>query len=153
MEKLIESQTIGLTTSYYNIGERDTLGCETGVEFLITDFLKGFANYTIQDMEDVKSDGRYRAAPEHKFNTGLDLTLNNGFNATITLHYVDDYEMTLGKIDPYILVNGRIAYMFPRKDLELAVVFYNILHDKHRECPVTGDEIGTAINISIIYKF
>lgn len=153
MEKLIGTKTTGLVSTYDNSGKRNILGCETGVEFLITDYLKGFANYTVQEMRDLKTRSTYRAAPRNKFNVGFDYTLKNGFNAEITLNYVEHYEMSLGKIPAYTLMNGRIGYVFPRKDLGLALVFYNILHDEHRECSGTGDEIRTAVTMNVIYKF
>lgn len=153
MEQIIENQIILITSSYYNRGERNTTGCEAGIDFLITDNLKGFANYTFQEVENELTGGKWRAAPKNKFNTGLRLILDNGFSADLSIHYVDDYEVTLGKVDSYVLANCRLAYMFPNKDLELALAIYNLLHDKHLEYASVGDVIGTFFTLDVKYKF
>jgi len=157
MEKLIQTRIVGVgpppVSSYYNAGERNVKGCETGIEFLVRDGITGFINHTYQDMRDELNGGRYKAAPKNKVNSGLRFIFDNGLTANLTIHYVDDYEMPLGKIDSYTLANGRIAYTFPDKDLEVALTVYNFLHDKHIESASVGDEIGTHVALNISYKF
>ncbi|MBN2121238.1 MAG: TonB-dependent receptor [Candidatus Omnitrophica bacterium] len=156
MDKIIEDILIAPlppTFMYFNDGKKNVRGCEAGLDFLITDWLTGFTNYTYQRVKDGPV-GTRNSAPEYKVNTGLRCNFDNGLSAGVTAHYVDTYETdtTMGKVDSYVLLNGRIGYKFPNTDTEIAIAVYNMLHDRLRQYS-TGDEVGTKGTLTINCKF
>ena len=133
------------------------IGGEVGAEFRISEWLNGFINYSYQELKNTRTDEIVKSAPKNKLNAGLDASPWTGLSATISTHYVD--ETTWGssfseyqEIDDYILTNARLAYAINEPDLELAVSFFNLLNDKHREHPL-GEKIGQRILFTLSCHF
>ena len=152
--------------SYTNAGRSKAIGGEIGFEFLATRWLKGFINYSYQDLTWEEDDPetpenekglRVKSSPKNKVNCGLRFNFRNGFSANFLAHYVDATEKTetwaYGKVDSYTLVNARIGYRFYNNRLEMAVTVFNLLNEKHYEYPgndkqgnpIGGHEIGSRI--------
>jgi iron complex outermembrane recepter protein len=123
-----------------------TIGGELGLEVLITEHLKGFVNYSYQDrmVDDPTVPG---VVPHHKANAGLTLALQSGFSATLLVHYVGEAEGASRRVDPYTLVNVRLAQRFKvlGQEAELAIQVFNLFDDVHREMP-RGDLIERRIS-------
>lgn len=117
-------------------------GGEVGVEALLTDWLRGFVNYSYQEM---RADPLVLGlAPHHKGNVGLFATLPSGFSASLILHVVGEAEalslpFPAGSVpiraEPYAQVDGRLAYRFSvfGADAEIALSATNLFNDPHQE--------------------
>ncbi|WP_447977926.1 TonB-dependent receptor plug domain-containing protein [Candidatus Nitrospira bockiana] len=147
-----------------NGGSADIYGGEAGVEVLITDWLRGFANYAYQELGQTLTGLARRGAPTHKLNAGLHGEWDNGLSAQALVHYygVATYPLidffpqfaaaglipTSSVPDPrvgsYTLLNLRAGYWLWRDKAELAVSVFNALNDRHREHPL-GDVIGSRV--------
>jgi outer membrane receptor protein involved in Fe transport len=138
--------------TFFNTPAFSTVGGELGLEVLLTDWLTGFANYSYQYrfIDDPAVPG---VVPRNKANAGLTLS-RWGFTGTLWLHYVGEEEGRDGKLDPYTLVNVRLARSFKLfgQDAELAVQAFNLFNDVHQEV-VGGDEIGRRISGTLRVKF
>lgn len=151
---------------YLNQGQTDIYGGETGIEYLATAWLRGFANFAYQEVADQTSiDLRgQRGAPRIKINAGLEGNWNNGLNAEAVVHYVDSatYPVDqnfltfagLGLIPPsavpnsrvghYTLLNLRCGYRFWHDHAEAAISVFNTLNDRHQEHPL-ADVLGSRV--------
>ena len=113
-----------------------TVGGELSLEFLITKELTGFTNYSYQDrkIDDPKVPG---VVPRHKANAGLTFSLPNGFSSTLLAHYVGKAEGVAGRVDPYTIVNLRLAQAFKLLgyQAEVSLQAFNLFNDVHRELP------------------
>lgn len=114
-------------------------GGEVAFDFLFSEWLKGFANYSYQERDlDFQLLG---IGPSHKGNVGLNFTLPKGFEADVFLNGVGESTGIPGKVDPYTLVNLRLGYQFEllggKGKLNFAV--FNLFNDRHRE--VRGGDI------------
>jgi outer membrane receptor for ferrienterochelin and colicin len=138
--------------TFANTAAYSTVGGELGLEVLLTDWLTGFANYSYQYryIDDPMVPG---VVPRHKANAGLSLS-RWGFTGTLWLHYVGEAEGALGKLDPYTLVNVKLARPFKLfgQDAELAVQAFNLFNDVHQEV-VAGDRIDRRISGTLRVKF
>ncbi len=164
-DNLIDNTQTGPTQ---NIADAHQHGGEVGVDFLLTDWLSGFANYTYQkshrdDFGDLDVD------PRNKCNLGLRAERGK-WSANMTFHYVDRYYETyltsnpvfgrLGagpeRVDAYNTVDCRVAYR-ANDHLELAVAASNLFNNRHNESNLTewhaGDVIGRRVMASLSYKF
>jgi iron complex outermembrane recepter protein len=123
-----------------------TVGGELGLAALITRGLIAFANYSYQDRE-IDDPAVPGVVPRHKANAGLTLSLRGGFSATLAVHYVGEAEGARGRVDPYTLVNLRLAqrFKFLGQDAEVSLQAFNLLDDVHREMP-GGDLIERRIS-------
>jgi outer membrane receptor for ferrienterochelin and colicin len=123
-----------------------TVGGEVGLEVLITRGLTALANYSYQDRE-IDDPAVPGVVPRHKVNAGLHLSLRGGFSATLVVHYVGEAEGARGRVDPYTLVNLRLAqrFKFLGQDAEVSLQAFNLLDDVHREMP-GGDLIERRIS-------
>jgi outer membrane receptor protein involved in Fe transport len=135
-----------------NTSAFETVGGEVGLDVLLAEWLLGFANYSYQ-YRYVNDPAVPGVVPRHKANAGLTLT-RWGFTGTLWLQYVGEEEGALGKLDPYTLVNVRLArsFKFFGQDAELAVQAFNLFNDVHQEV-VGGDEIDRRISGTLRVKF
>jgi iron complex outermembrane receptor protein len=145
-------------------GEVDIYGGEAGVEFLVTPWLSGFANYAYQDINQTYSSTSrvQRAGPRFKVNGGVRLDFLNGLNGEAVLHYIGAatypidpsfaafFGPTFGtpipdqRIGSYFLLNLRGGYRFWKDKAEIAITAFNALNDKHQEHPL-GETIGSRV--------
>jgi len=150
--------------TFANRGKADFYGGETGIEFLATTWLTGFANYsTVQlwQSSDLMASGGFlqRGAPPYKVNVGLRGEWDNGVSGDVALHHVAaasypvsflfPFFASAGSFAPpdtrvgsYQLVTVRGAYQFWQERAEVAVSLFNALNDRHQENPV-GETIGS----------
>ncbi len=151
-----------------NVADGYQYGGELGLDFIVTDWLTGFANYAYQNIHRQDFDNMH-VDPEHKVNCGLRSKFGK-WSTNFIFHYVDSYhEIYLtsnpvfglvspgpSKVKAYTTVEARIAYA-PTDNLELAIAAYNLFNDSHYESNTddyhTADEIGRRITGSISYKF
>jgi iron complex outermembrane receptor protein len=143
-------------------------GLELGFNFLLTDWLTGFANYTYQTID--RSDlGSLEVNPKNMLNFGF-RGKSGKWSSSLTFHYIDKfYEIydaanpALGslaapqKVDPYITVDARIAYK-ASDNLEFALSALNLFKDEHYESNPTGgwinsDKVGRQIMAGVTYRF
>ncbi|OPL17389.1 MAG: hypothetical protein AVO38_01465 [delta proteobacterium ML8_D] len=157
----------------HNVADASQYGGEIEFNFIINDWLTGFANYAYQTI-DRDDFGRLEVDPEHKINGGLTAKYGK-WSANIIFHYVSKYyEIYLTsnpvfgrvqpapvKVDAYATVNTRIAYNFS-DNLEIAVAASNLFKDRHYESnppdsnPANwhaGDRVGRRVIASMNFKF
>lgn len=164
-------------TATSNGGSADIYGFETGVEFLATPWLTGFANYAFQEIGQTYSTTNrvHRGAPRVKANVGFRAELDNGLNGEITLHYVGSANYSIdpsfaafsippflgspppsSKVESYVLLNLRSAYQFwkvgGRNQAEVALAIFNTLNDRHKEHPL-GETLGSRVMGWFTVKF
>jgi iron complex outermembrane receptor protein len=70
-----------------NGGEADIYGGEAGVEYLVTHWLSGFANFSYQEVGQTFTGPDVRAVPRFKYNAGLRAEWENGLNGEVTFHH------------------------------------------------------------------
>jgi iron complex outermembrane receptor protein len=157
-----------LTVTFANAGKADIWGGETGVEFLATSWLTGFANYSFVNIWQSTDLQGTRGAPPYKANAGLRGEWENGVSAEAAVHHVSATSSPIPflfgffatvpppfggagslvvpdtRVGSYTLVNLRGAYQFWRERAEVAVAVYSAVNDHHRENPV-GDSIGSRV--------
>ena len=160
--------TFGLPGVIQAGGVADIYGGEAGLEFLATNWLSGFGNFSYQEIGQTLTGTSHRAGPRFKYNAGLRAHWENGVSGEIAYHYVGaaTYQLSsafsdfsaFGVVSPnpyvgsYELLNLRGAYRFwqeaaaagYRREAEVAVSVFNALNDKHREHPL-GDLIGSRV--------
>jgi iron complex outermembrane receptor protein len=136
-----------------NGGGGSIFGSEFGLEFLISDWLKGFTNYSFQHRS--VSDARVLGmGPRHKGNVGLSLDLPKGFEADVFVNIVGPSSGFPGKVDAYNTVNLRLGYQFELLGSKGRLMFgvANLFNDRHREIP-GGDIIERRITGGFQFKF
>jgi iron complex outermembrane receptor protein len=151
-----------------NSSKADIYGGEAGLEFLLTEWLSGFANFSYEEIGQSLTGTTKRGAPRFKYNAGLRGELENGLNGELSLYYVSSavypiapffttaQNLPLGsppgsgppapntRVDSYTLLNIRVAYLFWHRKAEVAFAAFNSLNDKHKEHPL-GDTIGSRV--------
>jgi outer membrane receptor for ferrienterochelin and colicin len=145
----------------------DKQGFELSCNFMLTNWLTGFLNYTYQTI--YRTDiGDREVDPKHMFNFAFQTKIAE-WSTNLILHYVDTYyeicdhaNPVLGlldepqKVDSYTTVDVRIAYT-PTNYLEFAVASSNLLRDIHYESNPIGlagaDEIDRRVTAGVSYKF
>lgn len=138
---------------FANTGKVYTWGIEPGVEITFTDWLKGIANYSYQDV-DLKGGAYRNLTPKHKVNLSLIATIMERLTASVNGHYVSKvkYGAALKKVNGYFLLNARLGYQF-NDYVELAIAGSNILNNsKHYEMG-NAEKIGTRIIGGMTIKF
>ena len=142
------------------------LFASTGLEFLLTPWLSGFANYAYQEINQTYSGGVSRGGPRFKVNGGLRTEFDNGISGQALVHYVGSANYPLNgtyqalapfltgpvpdsRVGNYVLLNLRGAYRFTLdmiggRNAEVAVTAFNALNDKHKEHPL-GEKIGSLV--------
>jgi iron complex outermembrane receptor protein len=156
-------------TALNDPGQADIYGGEAGVEYLATAWLTGFANYSYQEISQTFTDtSSQRGGPRFKWNAGLRVELDNGFNGEAALHHVGSavYPVSatfvtfapFGVVAPdprvgsYNLLNIRAGYRFWKEKAEVAISAFNALNDRHKEHPL-GDTIGSRVMGWVIMRF
>lgn len=151
---------------YMNAGQADIYGGETGIEVLATAWLRGFANFSYQEVVDQTGiDPRVqRGAPRIKVNAGLQGNWNTGLNGELAVHYVDsatypvdpNFQTFAGlgliplsavpnsRVGHYTLLNLRCGYRFWQDHAEVAVSVFNALNDRHEQHPL-ADVLGSRV--------
>jgi iron complex outermembrane receptor protein len=164
---ITELITSSAPTTYSNDpGQADIYGGEAGAEFLLAQWLTGFANFAYQEIGQSFQNQARRGAPRFKWNVGLRGEWQNGLSGEAAYHYygsatypISSAFFTLpGVIAPdprvgsYNLLNLRGGYKFWKqkasagfmREAEVAVSAFNALNDKHKEHPL-GDTIGSRV--------
>jgi outer membrane receptor for ferrienterochelin and colicin len=152
-----------------NGGVADIYGGEVGMEFLVTSWLSGFANYAYQEIAQSSTGFSRRGFPHHKVNAGLRAKWNS-FSGEVLYHHVGNASYPLAdaftnlapffptgavlpqeQVPAYNLLNLRLGYLLWQqptagymREAELAVSVFNALNDEHREHPL-GDLLGTRV--------
>jgi len=163
--------TPGVASSVNDSGQADIYGGEAGVEFLVTRWLTGFANYAYEEIGQSFTDTARRGAPRSKINAGLRGEWDSGWSGEAAFHYVGAATYPIAgsytafspffppgttvpdtRVDSYNLLNLRGAYKFWQqkaeagylRDAEVAISAFNALNDTHKEHPL-GDTIGSRV--------
>jgi iron complex outermembrane receptor protein len=153
-------------TTYTNDpGQADIYGGEAGADFLLAQWLSGFANFSYQEIGQSFQELATRGAPRFKWNVGLRADLQNGLSGEAAFHHYGSATYPIssafslpGAITPnprvgsYNLLNLRAGYRFWKqkasagylREAEVAVSAFNALNDQHKEHPL-GDTIGSRV--------
>jgi iron complex outermembrane recepter protein len=125
-------------------GGGSIFGGELGFEFLISEWLKGFANYSYQERN--LSRNVLGVGSRHKGNVGLNLTLPQGFEADVFVNTVGKSTCCPGKTEPYTVATLRLGYQFRLLGTKgnLGFSVFNLFNDRHREI-LGGDIIERRI--------
>jgi iron complex outermembrane recepter protein len=165
ISKLIETTS----PTVINGKEGDIYGGETGIEFLATEWLSGFANFSYQEINQTfVGEAVKRAAPLMKWNAGIRSEWQSGLSGEVAFHHYGAVTYPLAtafaslaplgatapdpRVGSYNLLNIRAAYKFWQekaeagyvRDAEVAISAFNALDDKHKEHPL-GDTIGSRV--------
>jgi iron complex outermembrane receptor protein len=146
----------------------DIYGGEAGIDFIATQWLSGFANFSYQEIDQSLTGTSQRAGPRFKYNAGMRGDWQNGLSAEVAWHYYGAVTYPLSPVfsnfsvfgvippDPrvgsYNLLNLRGGYKFWKqkasagfmREAEVAISAFNALNDKHKEHPL-GDTIGSRV--------
>ena len=146
----------------------DIYGGEAGVEYLITQWLSGFANFSYQEVGQTFTGPDVRTVPRFKYNAGLRGEWDNGLSGEILYHYYGAVTYPTAqafvtfapfgvtapdpRVGSYNLLNLRVAYKFWQqkaeagymRDAEVALSAFNALNDEHKEHPM-GETIGSRV--------
>jgi outer membrane receptor protein involved in Fe transport len=149
-------------------GSADIYGGEAGVEYLATQWLTGFANYSYQEIGQTLTADARRGAPRFKWNAGLRGDWDNGLSGEIVYYHVGAATYPINqaffsfaplgvtapnpRVGSYNLLNLRVAYKFWHekaeagylREAEVAFSAFNALNDKHKEHPL-GDTISSLV--------
>jgi iron complex outermembrane receptor protein len=164
----ISDLIIPTTPSPVQGGSADIYGGEAGVEFVLTRWLSGFANYSYQEVGQSLTGDARRSPPRFKWNAGLRGDWDTGLSAEVLYHHVGAATYPINqafssftafgvlppnpRVGSYNLLNLRAAYRFWTqkalagylREAEVAVSAFNALNDRHREHPL-GDTIGSRV--------
>lgn len=114
-------------------------GGEIGLQYLLTDWLKGFTNYSYQE-RDFHNHDLMGVGANHKGNVGLNFTLAKGLEADVFVNALSRSKQSPGSVAPYSMLHLRLGYQFElmgaKGNVGLAV--FNLPNDKHRETPKAG---------------
>jgi len=146
----------------------DIYGGEAGVEYLITQWLSGFANFSYQEVGQTFTGPDVRAVPRFKYNAGLRAEWDNGLSGDFVYHHYGAATYPISpafvsfapfgvtapnpRVGSYNLLNLRGAYKFWQekaeagymRDAEVAISAFSALNDTHKEHPL-GDTIGSRV--------
>jgi outer membrane receptor protein involved in Fe transport len=148
-------------------GSADIYGGEAGVEFVLTRWLSGFANYAYQEVGQTFTGDAKRSPPRFKWNVGMRGDWDR-LNAEVLYHHVGAATYPINqafssftafgvvppdpRVGSYDLLNLRAGYKFWKqkasagylREAEVAISAFNALNDKHKEHPL-GDTIGSRV--------
>lgn len=155
-------------------GHANIYGAETGLDFLVTQWLSGFLNYAYESIDQTFSGAARRVAPRSKLNLGIRGDWENGLNADAAFHLLSGTTYPIADLSPglppgstvsmrvgtYSLLNIRAGYIFWRqkspadyiREAEVAITLFNALNDRHKEHPL-GDTIGSRVMGWLTMKF
>ena len=159
-----------------NGGVADVYGGEVGMEFLMTSWLSGFANYAYQEIGQTSNGFSRRGFPHHKVNAGLRINWSpftgevlyhrtggasypsGDVFTNLTLFFPPGTVLPQEQVPAYHLLNLRLGYVLWRqqtgehiREAEIALSVFNALNDIHREHPL-GDLLGTRVMGWLIVK-
>jgi outer membrane receptor for ferrienterochelin and colicin len=166
------SNLISLTNPPTNDpGQADIYGGEAGMEFIATQWLSGFANFSYQEFGQSFTGDAQRGGPRFKWNIGLRGEWENGLSGEAFFHHYGSATYPIspafsafaavpgtgvivpnGHVGSYNLFNLRGAYKFWKqkasagfmREAEVAISAFNSLNDRHQEHPL-GDTIGSRV--------
>ena len=156
-----------------NTADASQYGGELELDFLFTNELTGFVNYSYQKIRRDDFIG-LEMDPEHKVNCGLRFK-SEKWSLSSAFHYVDTYyELYLtsnpvfgrvgtkpARVDAYTTFEARVGYNIS-DNIELSVAAYNMFNDKHYESNPpnnepgnwhTGDKIGRRFIFGASWRF
>ena len=156
-----------------NTADASQYGGELELDFLFTNELTGFVNYSYQKIRRDDFIG-LEMDPEHKVNCGLRFK-SEKWSLSTAFHYVDTYyELYLtsnpvfgrvgtkpARVDAYTTFEARVGYNIS-DNIELSVAAYNMFNDKHYESNPpnnepgnwhTGDKIGRRFIFGASWRF
>jgi iron complex outermembrane receptor protein len=146
------TQTDDLEFTVLTQGDGYVFGGEIGVEFLFSDWLKGFANYSYQQRH--ADPNILGLGPRHKGNIGLSFNLPKRFEADVFMNAVGRSTGAPAPVDPYTTLNLRLGYPFEilGTKARLSFAVSNLFNDKHKEFP-GGDTIERRITGLLQFRF
>lgn len=146
------TQTGPLEFSVVTQGGGYIYGGELGLEYLISDWLKGFANYSYQRRH--ADSGVLGSAARHKGNVGLSFNLPRHLEADVFLNAVGRSTGLPAPVDSYTTVNLRLGYPFEilGAKARLSFAVSNVFNDKHKEI-LGGDTIERRITGLVQFRF
>lgn len=168
-----------IIVSFANGGEARGTGGELDLDYRVTDRLSLFGNYSYQQITDRddnpftftvnERDRRRHDTPEHKINLGVRTKLGGGWTGNLYATWVDETERLIfdlagneymARVDPYIVVNGRIGYTFWKERGEVSLAVFNMFNEKHHEYPpginlpdMSSDPVGTQAVLKVSWRF
>lgn len=122
----------------FNSGEDRAYGLELQAQYLLTDNLSAFANYSYGIREDRDTGDRNPNAPRNKGNIGSRFTLPaQGLSGMVWATAFDEVRFDGGKDPAYALLNARISYDFKLRQMRMQAFLqaFNLLDKTHRENP------------------
>lgn len=160
-----------ITSMAMNGGDAWGIGGEFDLNFLVTDRLSLFANYSYQQTTDkddnptttsVNEEGRVRHdVPQHRVNAGGRMKFKGGLSASLLLHWVDGTERLINenpvRVRSYTIANGRVGWTFWKEKAEASLYVFNILNDRHFEYPPgsggSSDPVGSKVVFRVSCRF
>jgi iron complex outermembrane receptor protein len=124
------------TLAPFNRNDEDVYGFEIEGEYLFSDWISGFANYSYEIRQNRDTSERILSAPQNKANVGVRVSTGGGFSAMLWLNYFDETAFNGVPVDAYVLLNGELSYTFPIGQTEGRVFLqaFNLV-DHHKEHP------------------
>jgi iron complex outermembrane receptor protein len=155
-----------LMLTYLNFGDVDYYGTDIAMQWLATDRLTLFGNYSwfsdnFFDAEELGEDpgsGREISmnAPQQKFSLGGEYTIQGGLSVNAAGRYVDEFEVRSGvyqgTVPSYFLLDLGAGYDFVRTvpGLRLDVTAQNVLDNEHRQY-IGSPQLGRLITARLTY--
>ncbi len=150
-------------------------GAEVGVRTNPREGLDIYANYTLMDIvadtsgcnaAQLAAYVKDQRTSAHKVNGGVQVRTNIGLDASVDVNYVSSQDWALQvqniqtqslqyqsfHLDPYFVVNGRIAYRFFKNKADIGIVANNLFNAQHREYPFS-QPVGQRIMGTFSYRF
>ncbi|MBI5115632.1 TonB-dependent receptor [Candidatus Poribacteria bacterium] len=143
---------------FINSGKAIVTGGELSLDYSFSDWLSAYLNYSYQFLEakdagaenTINEEGeQIKSSPEHKANAGLYAEFRSGISLNMDVHYVSSIDANFFNtaaaifdpnaildeehIDDYVRTDIRVAYKFPKHDVEAAIIISNVFNDVHRE--------------------
>lgn len=139
-------------SKFFNVYDARATGMTASAEFLLAPNLSGFANYTYQDLWRADTGAPLRQSPRSKYNIGLRHTAPSRLSGSLWLDHVGATVWDGGRVPAYDLLNGRVAYVFPEDDLELALSIFNLGKLRHTEF-ARAEELDRRVVVSATHHF
>jgi outer membrane receptor for ferrienterochelin and colicin len=124
---------INSDSEFFNVYDARATGVTASAEFLLARNLSGFGNYTYQDLWRADTGEPLRQSPRNKYNVGLRYSAPSRLSGSLTWDHVGATVWDGGRVPAYDLLNGRLAYVFPEHDVELALSIFNLGKLRHIE--------------------
>jgi iron complex outermembrane receptor protein len=143
-----------IISSFINGGTAQGMGGEINLNFLLNDYITGFANYSYLEIKDIEDDpttpninekDRVRPEnPKHKVNVGLRFLCKNGLSLNLLAHWTAGTQKLVrdnnalpyfNPVNDNLLVNARLGFVFWRKKAEIACSVFNLFNGKQYQYP------------------